>query len=145
MQASKYQCNKKKYISSCNTSIGDWSNSVSFAHYLYFLWELVHSKKIMNAIKFNSASSFIRFANSDSIIVKNVNVLQIFIKSGDTVAEQDINIYSPLSGHYLSQGTALIGTLTSISFAIDFVAETILSEHDDIVSLNEPNEMFQEM
>ena len=99
----------------------------------------------MNAFKFNSASSFIRFANSDSIIVKNANVLQIFIKSGDTVAEQDINIYSPLSGHYLSQGTALIGTLTSILFAIDFVAETILSEHDDIVSLNEPNEMFQEM
>ena len=31
MQASKYQCNKKKYISSCNTYIGDWSNSLSFA------------------------------------------------------------------------------------------------------------------
>ena len=30
-------------------------------------------------------------------------------------------------------------------FAIDFLAETILSEHDDIVSLNEPIEMFQAM
>ena len=91
-------------------------------------------------------------ANSDSIMFKKSkkienhgHVLQIFIKSGDTVAEQDINIYSPLSGHYLSQGTVLIDALTSISFAIDFLAETILSEHDDIVSLNEPNEMFQEM